>query len=142
MTTALNARFHACLLALLDGFLSSREQDPTYELLTPQEAIALEIIGSRQPLAMSALAKATGMRSNTMTGVVERLVRRGIVQREYRPTDRRVVLVRLTNLGLGLYEQHQRFVRAYAARLLRGLKQKEKLRILELLERITATARS
>ena len=51
---------------------------------------------------MSVIASALGVSLATATGVVDRLVERGIVVREGDPEDRRVVLCRLSDKGEGL----------------------------------------
>jgi DNA-binding MarR family transcriptional regulator len=45
------------------------------------------------------LVAATAQRPSTLTGVLDRLERRGLVERAANPADRRSVLVRLTPAG-------------------------------------------
>jgi DNA-binding MarR family transcriptional regulator len=51
------------------------------------------------PTRMSALAADLGVTLATATGLVDRLVERGLVVRESQPDDRRVVLCRLSETG-------------------------------------------
>lgn len=53
---------------------------------------------------MGQLAEATDQCSATMTGIVDRLVRMGLVERKQNPEDRRSVLVALTDPGRVLVE--------------------------------------
>lgn len=54
---------------------------------------------SPRPLSMSAIAQARGVSRATATGMVDRLVGRGLVERFAAPNNRKVILVRLTPEG-------------------------------------------
>ncbi len=120
----------------------ARQTDPTVNELSPQEASLLETVVRRQPITMSEIGRVSGTQPSTMTGVVDRLVRRGILARESSPDDRRVVLVRLTELGVRLHAQHVQFFKEFAANLLSLLSTDERRLLVELLERVTAPLRS
>ncbi len=68
--------------------------------------------GDKQP-TMSALADETLLRCATMTGIVDRLARMGLVARERDPGDKRRVLVELTPSGREVLRRvrHSRRVR-------------------------------
>ncbi len=68
------------------------------DLSTPQLKVVL-LLFVNGPCRMSVIASALGVSMATATGVVDRLVDRGIVVREGDPEDRRVVLCRLSNKG-------------------------------------------
>jgi len=77
------------------------------DLTTPQLKVVLLLFvgGSTR---MSVIASALGVSLATATGVVDRLVERGMVIRESDPDDRRVVLCRLSQKGeqtiIGLWQ--------------------------------------
>ena len=54
----------------------------------------LDIIEAYGPLSPSALARRAGLHPATMTGILDRLERRGWISRERDPSDRRAVVVR------------------------------------------------
>jgi len=54
----------------------------------------LDVILMRGPVAAGELARATGLTSGAITGVIDRLDRAGLAKREPDPGDRRKVLVR------------------------------------------------
>lgn len=138
MFDAFTEQLYQRLKALLDNIWIIREQDPTYELLSPQEELAMDIIGRQSKISMSELAKALGMFPNTLTGIVDRLVRRKIAQRKHSPKDRRVVLVQLTEEGRRLNRAHQKFVLEQIDRVVSPLNETDRDKLIQLLERIIA----
>ena len=82
---------HRLLLAL-DGALEGHP-------LTPGEANALACFGDADALPVRELVRSTGQRPSTLTGVLDRLERRGLLERAQRPGDRRALQVELTAEG-------------------------------------------
>jgi DNA-binding MarR family transcriptional regulator len=54
----------------------------------------LDILVREGPMTAGRLAEVTGLTSGAITGLVDRLERRGYAQRERHPTDRRSVIIR------------------------------------------------
>jgi DNA-binding MarR family transcriptional regulator len=67
--------------------------------LPRSEMAALLLLQRHGERTMSELAEILGAPLSTASGIGERLARRGLVQRQRRPEDRRVVVVRLTRKG-------------------------------------------
>lgn len=67
--------------------------------LTPSEINTLANLADRQPRSVRELATDTGTRATTLTGVLDRLERRGYVTRELDPADRRSFRITLTASG-------------------------------------------
>ena len=78
--------------------------------LTPGEVNALAHLRADVPLSVAELQALTGQRPSTLTGVLDRLERRGLIERAANPSDRRSVLVSLTPEG-GAHTK--RIARAY-----------------------------
>jgi DNA-binding MarR family transcriptional regulator len=74
-----------------------------YELSPPQLG-ALKAMDPDQPLAMSQLAGILGCDNSNVTGIVDRLEYRGLVERRPADHDRRVKLLALTDEGRALRE--------------------------------------
>jgi DNA-binding MarR family transcriptional regulator len=67
--------------------------------ITQAEAHVLVALSQHGPMPIGALHRAFGHKPSTLTNVVDRLERRGLVRRESNPDDRRSVLIRLTGPG-------------------------------------------
>lgn len=67
--------------------------------LSPSEINALANLADGHGRTVSALGAAVGTRPATLTGILDRLERRGLVTRATLPRDRRAVLIELTPAG-------------------------------------------
>ena len=74
--------------------------------------LVMSVIDKGGPIPMTRIAELIGSGLPTATGLVNRMVERGLVRREHDTRDRRVVLVSLTEDGAGevreLHEARQR----------------------------------
>jgi DNA-binding MarR family transcriptional regulator len=70
--------------------------------LTMSQLKVVFLLYSQGPAHMSRLATALGVSLPTATGIVDRLVERGLVMREEYTSDRRLVVIRLSEHGEGL----------------------------------------
>jgi len=62
--------------------------------LTAAESRCIGILGQREVLTAGELARATGLTTGAITGIVDRLQKAGWLRREVNPDDRRSVLIR------------------------------------------------
>jgi len=69
-----------------------------WELTIPQLR-ALGFMARRPGCTMGELAESLGIRQNAATGLADRLVQHGLLEREADPEDRRLVRLRLTERG-------------------------------------------
>ena len=67
--------------------------------LTAGQFRALLLLYTNGPTRMSDISSALGVSMATATGVIDRMVERGIVVRESDPNDRRIVLCRVSREG-------------------------------------------
>ena len=67
--------------------------------LTPGEVNALAHLRAERPLAVAELQAVTGQRPSTLTGVIDRLERRGLARRAVNARDRRSFVLELTPEG-------------------------------------------
>jgi DNA-binding MarR family transcriptional regulator len=78
--------------------LHSRHLTQVYSITGPQ-LVCLLAISDNSPVTLSELAQAIYLRPSTVVGIVDRLEREGFVQRQRSRTDRRVVLITITEKG-------------------------------------------
>lgn len=92
--------------------------------VTVNEVHTLDAIGEIELQTVSEIANAMMVTASTMTITINRLERKGLVERERSGDDRRVVRVRLTERGRALSYVHRRFhrrmVKAVSERLTPG----------------------
>lgn len=87
--------------------------------LTMQQLRVLILLSTEGPLAHSDLAQALGVGQATVTGLVDRLVARGLVERVEDVTDRRIRWARLTADGVKSVERMESAGQEVRRRLLR-----------------------
>jgi DNA-binding MarR family transcriptional regulator len=73
--------------------------------LTNIQVKVLRLLSASGPLRMGDLASALGKNGKTTTGIVDRLVGRGLLVRENDANDRRVVYCKLSDKGWGVRNQ-------------------------------------
>jgi DNA-binding MarR family transcriptional regulator len=76
------------------------------------EPQALLIRRLREPMSMGTAAEALGCDASNLTGIVDRLEKRGLVERRTVATDRRVKELVLTEAGRGVLGQLEELVTA------------------------------
>ncbi len=107
-----------------------------FDLSLPQ-AQALEVLEPGRPVPMRDLAASLKCDASNITGIVDRLEARGLVQRQAAPGDRRVKALVVTDKGAALrdslVEQLYRVPPGVA-----GLSGEERRTLLELLRRVAA----
>jgi DNA-binding MarR family transcriptional regulator len=93
---------------LVRFFFAQREQLPVagqeFEL-SPVQCHVLHLLEPEQPLPMGRLAQTLGCDASNVTGLVDRLEARGLVERQPSSGDRRVKVLRLTPSGCRMRTQ-------------------------------------
>lgn len=89
--------------------------------LTASEINALANLADGRARTVSELGADIGSRPTTVTSVLDRLERRGLIRRGARPGDRRVVVVELTPSGHTVAARVRRAVEDLEGRALAGL---------------------
>ncbi|MBD5633547.1 MAG: MarR family transcriptional regulator [Candidatus Eremiobacteraeota bacterium] len=78
--------------------------------MTPQQLIAMKVMGDHGTMTMSELAVHLGCDASNVTSIVDKLETRGLVERRSAEHDRRVKSLVLTADGAELFAQaHRRF---------------------------------
>ncbi|ACZ61905.1 transcriptional regulator, MarR family [Dehalococcoides mccartyi VS] len=90
------------------------------EITMPQLRVLL-LLRLNGPLSMGVISRKLCIGLATLTGIVDRLVRQGFVERETPPDNRRVVICHLTGKGISHYESLWQFTTDKIAELLDGV---------------------
>jgi DNA-binding MarR family transcriptional regulator len=105
--------------------------------LSPSAALALGILAdSLEPLPPHAIADRLILTRATMTGLVDSLERRNYANRQPHPTDRRMVLIEITDLGRRVTGEFRRLIHRHQHTWLRSLTAADKGRLLSYLHQI------
>jgi DNA-binding MarR family transcriptional regulator len=123
-------RTYDCLKQLEDRLFSEHQ-------LSAQQYNALRLLQAVHPGTMPTLklGQALITRAPDMPRMLDRLERRGLIARERRPENRRVVQVGITPVGLELLETMAAAVREMHAMQLGHLSAKEQRELIRLLKR-------
>ena len=86
---------------------------------------ALKTISQQEGLSLSELGKGMYLHPSTITGLIDRLEKKGLVLRERDRTDRRVIKIRLTEKGSALVKKSPNPIQGKMVHGLRKLKREE-----------------
>jgi DNA-binding MarR family transcriptional regulator len=131
---------------LLDLILTGGLRPPLFDpdvlaldrQLPRSEMLALLLFQHHSERTMSELAEDIGAPLSTASGIGERLARRGLVQRERRPEDRRVVVVRLTKKGETAAGKLRAQIDGLLRRVAGALTEEELAQLLALVAKVSA----
>lgn len=101
--------------------------------LSPPQGIVIRFLD--QPRPMGELAAMMHCDNSNMTGIVDRLEERGLVQRTLAPRDRRVKMIELTDRGRELREELNRRM-AEPPDVIKKLSRADQEALREILERV------
>src|SRR4051812_37457872 len=123
---------------LIRFFFAQREHLPAsgarFEL-SPIQCHVLHLLEPGRPVPMGWLAQTLGCHASNVTGLVDRLESRGLVQRQFSAADRRVKVLQLTSDGARVRAEMLRRMTTGACTLskLSGQQQRALVKILEVL---------
>ena len=117
--------------------LHSRGLMQQFGLTAPQLA-SLRAIERLQPITGGALAKSIHLSQATLTGILTRLESRSLVSRERSSSDRRIVVVKLTDEGRAVLESAPSLLQISFRRELLKLHEWEQTQMLATLQRIAS----
>lgn len=106
------------------------------EVTTTQFAV-LARLAEMGAQSQNHLGRATAMDGATIKGVVDRLVRQGLVKTSPDPQDRRRLTIALSAAGQALFAARVKEAQRVSARTVEPLNPAERLQLLDLLSRLT-----
>ncbi len=104
--------------------------------LNLSEASVLAMTQESGPLMQADLARQLGVGRAAMGTLVDSLERRGLVERQPKPGDRRVWMIAITEAGEGTAEQLLKIDECLRVELRIGISRKERRELTELLNRL------
>ena len=116
--------FAGGLLRIFDNVLLTEEKALSkgyFSDLSIAELHTIEAIGPYEARAMSETANRLGITTGTLTVAIDRLVRKGYVERNRDTKDRRVVRIHLTRRGKLAYRMHSKFHTLLVKRIMEPL---------------------
>jgi len=105
-------------------------------LITLPQLWALHQVAERKTCTMRMLAQALGLKSSTVTGLVDRLVKLGLLKRFNSQTDRRVVFAEITPKGRKILEHMYAERHKSIIHMFQHVSQKERATYLDIIEKI------
>lgn len=112
------------LLRIFDNVLLTEEKALSkgyFSDLSIAELHTIEAIGPYEARAMSETANRLGITTGTLTVAIDRLVRKGYVERNRDTKDRRVVRIHLTRHGKLAFRMHSKFHTLLVKRIMEPL---------------------
>ncbi len=97
---------YSALQSLHANFANRRSQPNDQPSLPPLEWEIMSTLGEQGACKMREVATACETAMSTLTGLIDRLIAKGLVQRHHSTTDRRVVLVSHSDKGQMRYQEH------------------------------------
>ncbi|MBC8241862.1 MAG: MarR family transcriptional regulator [Alphaproteobacteria bacterium] len=105
--------------------------------ITPGQFGVLVLIQANSGLNQTRLGKALGIDRSTVVGVIDRLEKRGLVERAPVPADRRSYALCLSDQGVTLLQHARSLVEAHERRIAQDLNPAEQKQLKALLSRLS-----
>ena len=80
------------------GYLYTKELNKKYQVSAPQLSCLLALY-ENGPLPLTQIGRIIMVKSGTITGIIDRLEKKGFVQRTRNSPDRRIITIELTDMG-------------------------------------------
>ena len=117
------------------GALYSKELNKKYNVSAPQLA-TLRVLLHDGAMPPSQIARQIMVNSSTLTGVIDRLEKKGLVSRLRNDPDRRIIRVELTEAGRVLAENAPPPIQVKIVKGMRKLEQTEREKIIQSLKKL------
>ena len=128
-----------CLRKIMQAIsLHSRSLVKQVGLTGPQLIFLRAVAKSDEAISVGEVAKAISLSQATVTGILERLVKRGLVSRQRSERDKRRVLIRITPDGEQILAQAPPLMQGSFLKQLEHLEDWEQAMILSALQRIVS----
>ena len=110
--------------------------------ITFSQMVILGILRGKRDSRMGDLSRTLGVTKSAVTGLVDRLLRVGLVRRSRSKADRRVVRIALTSKGRNLSKKIENFKLNSICGLFSNISQKERTQYLRILRKLGKNIRA
>ena len=111
------------------------ERVQTYGV-TAVQAMVLSFLSVKDEITSTRLGSKVQLDSATLTGILDRLTRSGLVERRHNPDDRRAILIHLTDKGKKVADRIRGLIREENRSFLSALTREEEIIFRTLLQKI------
>lgn len=94
-------------------------------ILTPSELHIVECIGKKEQMTSKEIGEELNITKGAVSQQIKKLIESKIVEKKVSEKDRRVSFLRLTEIGLSFYEEHQKIKLGFESLLLENLSHDE-----------------
>jgi DNA-binding MarR family transcriptional regulator len=108
----------------------------SFDTTLPRFDVLAQLDRAGAPMSMGDLSRRLMVTNGNVTGLVDRLVREGLVERRPSPTDRRIQMVSLTSKGAKTFAAMAAAHRDWVGDTMTDLSRDEMARLFELLARL------
>ena len=139
--TALAARVEelARFIDLLTQRFKARQETFAGKLeVSPKELALLQALASAGPMITKELGGRFGVPVSTMTGLVDRMEKKGLIRRVHGRRDRRSIELEATPAGALALKEHDRDIEAIARGMLEALGERDQDQLIQILRRVRA----
>ena len=134
------SRVRTEMLLALDEALEADEELAALEISAAQFIVIATLALADTPTSASDLCKGISYDAGAMTRMVDRLESKGLIRRNRRPDDRRVVYIELTEAGSRAFPRMKAIAMGVVNRFLRGFSQAEARQLESFLTRMLENA--
>lgn len=107
--------------------------------MSKQELFTLLTVGKLKEATMGQLSDHMSFPMSTATGIIDRLVKKGYMERGKSETDRRIVVISLTDKGKAFVESMKSLIISYIKKAYDVLNEEERETLFRIAEKITTS---
>ncbi len=138
MTEQTNIRLSILIGRLIHKIIILDRNEKSCQGVTLSQHYAIATLYRKKELTMNALSTDLGLAMSTLTRIVDVLVRDEIIQRNPSPTDRRKVLVSLTEKGKKIAKKLESCTQKFSLNIVKSIPEDKKPALKESLKLILA----
>ncbi len=130
-------RMEQIMPEIMRGFSHKMNNEIYKGKITLPQVLILDLLSREGPSKMTDVAREMKVTTAASTGIVQRLVLLGYVQREFDQNDRRIIKIRLSNKGQELLKKLTRQRREIISKIFSQISEHDRSEYLRILMQVT-----